>query len=92
MENEENRFLIDKKASRHQLVPFFSSIFEFSHYSLFVSHSWILRVFLEQFSIVPRKRKQEKEGQERNGKQGSSKEKKDLAAPRGILAGNISHV
>jgi hypothetical protein len=32
MENEENRGLIDKKASEDQLVTFVSSVLELSHY------------------------------------------------------------
>ena len=33
MENEENRGLIDKKAYEDQLVPFFNSVLDLSHYS-----------------------------------------------------------
>ena len=39
MENEENRGLIYKKASKDQLVPFVSSVLEFSNYSLSLSLS-----------------------------------------------------
>ena len=42
MENEENEGLIDKKDSEDQLVPFFSSILEFSLSILSLSHSWTL--------------------------------------------------
>ena len=35
--NEENRGLIDKKASKDQLVPFSNSVLELSHYYLSLS-------------------------------------------------------
>ena len=37
MENEENRGLIDKKASQDQLVPFVSEFLDLFHYSLSLS-------------------------------------------------------
>ena len=39
MEIEENRGFTDKKASKDQLVPFFSAFLELSHYSLSLSHT-----------------------------------------------------
>ena len=76
MENEKkNRKLIDEKAYEDHLVPFVSSILEPSHYSFSLSHSWILRVFLEEFNIEPRKRKTSK-GMARKGKEIKDQERK----------------
>ena len=59
MENEENRGLIDKKASEDQLGPFCQFNFgALSLFSLSLSHSWTLRVFLEHFGIGSRKEKE----------------------------------
>ena len=47
MENEENRGLIHKKAYEDQLVTFCQLIFgALSLFSLSLSYSWTLRVFL----------------------------------------------
>ena len=64
MGNEENRGLIDKKDFEDQLVPFFSSVFELSHFSLSPSHSLTLRFFLEHFGIGERNEKERKEEQD----------------------------
>ena len=92
MENEENRGLIHKKASKDQLagldsVRLVNSSLELSHYSL--SHSWPLRVFLEYSNFGSRNKKQAKG---REGKQGSRKGNQDQEASRGILEGNLLHV
>ena len=50
MENEENRGVINKKAYEYQFVTFCQ--FSFGALSLFsLSHSWTLRVFLENSSF-----------------------------------------
>ena len=81
MKNEEIKGLIDKKAYEDQLSCFFlnlsrcklfvSSSLELSHYSLSLSHSWSIRVFLEHSSFGSRKEKKEKV---KEGKRGSRKE------------------
>ena len=85
MENEENRGLVNKKASEDQLVPFVSSVLELSFYSL--SHTLldtqILLGALQQWN------KKSKYGE---GKQGSSKEEQDQAAKIGLFAGINFHV
>ena len=75
MENEENRGLINKKASKDQLVPFVRVFWELSHYSLplSLSHSWTLRVFLENFGIGSRKSKKER-GREQKARKSMIKE------------------
>jgi len=54
---EENRGLIDKKASEDQCIGLASLVLEVSHCSPSLSHSWTLRVFLEHFRIGSRKAK-----------------------------------
>ena len=80
MENEENRGLIDKKASEDQLAIFFSWLvgvtffqFSFGALSLFcLSLSWTLRVFLEHFGIGSIKAKKARGRKDQEGKAGSS--------------------
>jgi len=55
MENEDNRGLNDKKDSKDQWASLISSVLDLSHYSLSLTRSWTLRVFLEHFSIGARK-------------------------------------
>ena len=50
MENEENRGHINRKASKHQLVPFVNSILEISLYSLSLSLSLSLTLGHIEFS------------------------------------------
>ena len=47
-----------KRAFEDQLVPFVSSVLEFSLYSLSLTHSWKLRALLEHSSIGSRKSKE----------------------------------
>ena len=68
MENEENRGLIDKKASEDQLVTFCQFSFGASLSILSLSHSWTLEGFLEHFSIGSRKSKKEKESKDQTRK------------------------
>ena len=87
MENEENRGLIHKKASEGQLVTFCQfNLVTLSHYSVSLSYSWILRVFLEHFGIGERKAKEGKR------KQRSSRERQDQIATIGFIAGINLHV
>ena len=68
MENEENRGLLYKKASEDQLLPFVISFLVLSHYSLSLSYSWILRVFLDHSWRVWILGDLEQEGKGREGK------------------------
>jgi len=65
MENEENRCLINKKDFEDELVPFANFTFcQFNFGALSIlslSHSWTLRIFLENFNIGLRKENKAKE-------------------------------
>ena len=91
MENEENRCLIHKKASKDKLVTFFSFQVWISLIilSLSLSLTQSLRVFLEHSSLD-----QGKESKERKGKSSKDqgKESKTQAASTRILASNRLHV
>lgn len=76
MENEDNYFSFQVWCS-HIIL------------SLSLSHSWSLRVFLEHSRFGSNK---EKRAKEKEGKQGSRKEKQDQVASARILVGNIFHV
>ena len=59
MENEENRGLINKRASEDQYIEFFQFSFGALYIlSLSLSYSWKLRAFLEHSSLGSRKEKE----------------------------------
>jgi len=57
---KKNEASLIKRLLRINSQPFVSSYLEISLYSLSLSHSWTLIVFLEQFNIGSRKEKKEK--------------------------------
>ena len=86
MENEENRGLINKKASKDQWARLGQFSFGvLSLFSLSLSYSWILSFFgaLCHWS---------KKGKEGKRKQRSSKERQDQVAITGSIAGIDLHV
>jgi len=85
MENEENRGRIDKKASEDQLVPFFSSFLELSHYSLSFTHYWTQFFLGKLWHWI-------KKGKGGKGKEGARKEENDQEATAGFLEGIDLHV
>ena len=82
MANEEIRGLMHRKASEDQFTAFVSSSLELSHFSLYLSHFWSLRVFLEHSSL---EKGMEKKARIKEGKQ-------DQVASAGILTGNLLNV
>ena len=76
MENEENRGLINKKASEDQFMDHVQCNFgALIILSLSLSYSWILRVFLDQINIEVRRRKASK-GRARKGKKSKVRSRK----------------
>ena len=72
MEIEENRGFIDKKSYENQWVSLVSSILELSHYSIALSHSWTLRVFLDTLELEQERQRIQEEAKIKQGKARSS--------------------
>ena len=72
--NEENRGLNDKKAYEDQFIDFVNSNLELSLYSLILSYSCTLRVFLEHFGIYWIWRKKEKKIKKVKGDSGINRD------------------